>query len=265
MEFVVAPDGTRIAYRRGGTGPALVLVHGAPTDHSRWVRLFPALETDFTVYALDRRGRGESDETESATYAIEREFEDVAAVVDAVGEPAHLLGHSYGALCALEAGLLTNNVRSLVLYEPPIPIPPGAIITPPQTLATMEAQLSAGDREGVVLTFLRELARLPEDAITAIRSSPSWPARVASAHTILYEARAAQAYVFDPKKFHDLTTPTLLLLGEQSAPFMRTATEAITAAIPYSRMTILPGQGHVAMDSDPDLFLREVVSFLNEV
>jgi pimeloyl-ACP methyl ester carboxylesterase len=101
MQTILTPDGTRIAYQRCGHGPPLVLIHGTADDHTRWARLLPILAERFTVYALDRRGRGQSGATDPATYAIEREFGDVAAVIDAVGEPAHLLGHSYGAICVL--------------------------------------------------------------------------------------------------------------------------------------------------------------------
>src|SRR3712207_1323335 len=118
QETVTSKDGTPIAYRRSGEGPPLVLVHGTAADHSRWRPVLPAFEQSFTVYAIDRRGRGGSGDSDD--YAIEREFEDVAAVVDSFGEPANLLAHSYGALCALEAALLTTNVRKLVLYDPGI-------------------------------------------------------------------------------------------------------------------------------------------------
>ena len=113
---VTSKDGTPIAYWRSGEGPPLVLVHGTTADHSRWTPVLPAFEQRFTVCAVDRRDRGGSGDSED--YSIEREFEDVAAVVDSIGEPVDLLGHSYGAVCALEAALLTRNVHKLVLYEP---------------------------------------------------------------------------------------------------------------------------------------------------
>src|SRR5918998_1211125 len=116
METILSRDGTRIAYRRIGEGPPLVLVHGAAADRGRWSPVLPALEKRFTVYAIDRRGRGGSGD--AGSYTMEREFEDVATVVDSIGEPVNLLGHSYGALCALEAALLSRNIRKLVLYEP---------------------------------------------------------------------------------------------------------------------------------------------------
>ena len=120
QESVTSKDGTPIAYWRSGDGPPLVLVHGTAADHHRWTPVLPAFEQHFTVCAVNRRGRGGSGD--SSDYAIEREFEDMAAVVDSLGEPANLLGHSYGALCALEAAPLTRHVRKLVLYEPPMDV-----------------------------------------------------------------------------------------------------------------------------------------------
>jgi pimeloyl-ACP methyl ester carboxylesterase len=264
MKFMHTPDGTRIAYQRCGDGPPLVLVHGSADDHSMWTGLLPALGARFTVYALDRRGRGASSATNGASYAIEHECADVAAVVDAVGEPAHLLGHSYGALCALEAALRTRNLRSLVLYEPPIPTPPGSVICPPDTLAKMATLLEAGDREETVLTFAREIAHLPEAEISAARSTPEWQTSVAAAHTIVYEARAVEGYTFDPERFRELTTPTLLLLGSESPPFLKAATESVAAALQNNRLVELPNQGHLAMYTNPQLFLSEVTQFLSD-
>src|SRR5512136_1287001 len=120
MEKVSSADGTSIAYQRSGTGAPLVLVHGTGGTHSRWAPIVPALEKHFTVYAVDRRGRGES--SDAAAYTIEREFEDVAALVKAIGEPANLFGHSFGGICSLEAALCAQHVSRLILYEPPIPV-----------------------------------------------------------------------------------------------------------------------------------------------
>src|ERR1700738_3359572 len=119
METITSKDETMIAYQSSGTGPPLELVHGPTADHTRWTPILPALERHFNVYALDRRGRGGSGDAEQ--YAIEREFEDIVALVNSIDEPVFLLGHSYGALCSLEAARRTANVRKLVLYEPPIP------------------------------------------------------------------------------------------------------------------------------------------------
>src|SRR5262249_24826275 len=141
MVTFTSRDGTEIACEKGGAGPALVLVHGTTADHSRWAPIRAALEARFTVYACDRLGRGASGG--GPVYARELEFEDVAAVVDGIGGPVDLLGHSYGALCSLEAATRAHNLRRLVLYEPPINV--GQPITPPGMIARLLGLLDAGD------------------------------------------------------------------------------------------------------------------------
>ncbi len=259
METITSKDGTRISYRRSGGGPPLVLVHGAAADHGRWRSVLPALEERFTVYAIDRRGRGGSGDVDD--YAIGREFEDVAAVVDSIGEPANLLGHSYGALCSLEAALLAGNVRKLVLYEPPISVT-GEGLYPPGVVERMEAMLDRGDRDGVIVTVMREIAGLPPEALEYMRSLPVWQARVAAAHTIPRELLASDTYRFDPERFGDLGIPTLLLLGGDSPATFGEAEKAVDGALPDSRIVVMPGQGHAAMDTATDLFTSEVLRFL---
>jgi pimeloyl-ACP methyl ester carboxylesterase len=260
-ESVTSNDGTPIAYWRSGQGPPLVLVHGTTADHGRWAPVVPAFQQHFTVYAIDRRGRGGSGDPED--YAIRQEFEDVAAVVDSLGEPAFLLGHSYGALCALEAALLTRNVRKLVLYEPPMDVT-GYGIAPPEVIDRLEALLEAGDRDGVVASMLREVAGVPPEAVEYMRSLPAWQARVAAAHTIPRELRAPEAYRFDAERFGDLEVPTLLLIGSESPATFEEAEKAVAEALPNSRIIVMHGQGHVAMDTATALFTSEVIQFLED-
>ncbi len=258
-ETVTSVDSTPIAYWRSGEGQPLVLVHGASADHSRWAPVLQAFEERFTVWAVDRRGRGGSGDSDD--YAIEREFEDVAAVVDSCGEPANVLGHSYGALCALEAALLTRNVRKLVLYEPGIDLS-GEGMNPPAVIDRLEALLEAGDRDGVVATMMRELVGATPEVVEYMRSLPAWQARVSAAHTIPRELRAEDAYRFNPGRFKDLRVPTLLLSGEDSPEFMAAINKAVDEVLPDSRIVVMPGQGHVAMDTSTELFTTEVLRFL---
>lgn len=157
QEMVTSKDGAPIAYWRSGEGPPLVLVHGTASDHSRWGPVLPAFEQRYTVYAIDRRGRGGSGDSEN--FAIEREFEDVAAVVDSLGESVNLLGHSYGGLCALEAALLSRNFRALALYEPSFEMV-GAEIYSPEVIERLETllqvSLRASPRNYVVAGHLRD-------------------------------------------------------------------------------------------------------------
>jgi pimeloyl-ACP methyl ester carboxylesterase len=260
MNRIISKDSTPIAYQQSGKGPPLVLVHGTTADHTRWAPVLQPLEEHFTLYALDRRGRGESGDADAEHYSIEREFDDVAAVVDSIGEPAYLLGHSYGALCSLEAALRTKNLRKLVLYEPPIPT--GIELYPSESVERIRAALAAGDRDGAVAIFMREIAQAPQRDLDVLRSAPAWQGRVAAAHTILREIQSSDTYIFEPARFRQMTVPTLLLLGGDSPPFLQRATQAAQAALPNNRIAVMPGQQHVAMNTAPDLFVREVLRFL---
>ena len=259
METVRSKDGTLIAYEKSGQGAPLVLVHGTSADHTRWAPVLPPLQSRFTVYAVDRRGRGGSGDTEP--YAIEREFEDMVAVVDSIHGPVNLLGHSYGAICALETAARSKNLCRLILYEPPIPT--GVAIYSPAVVNTMQDLLAKGDRDGVVATFMREVPRVPPHELEVLRSSPAWQGRMAAAHTILRELEASNnGYQFDPLKFADITTPTLLLLGGASPAFFPAAINEVHGALPDSQIVVMPGQQHVAMNTAPDLFVKVVLDFL---
>jgi len=259
QERAISKDGTTIAYWRSGEGPPLILVHGTSADHSRWRPVLPAFEEHFTVYAVDRRGRGDSGDSED--YSIEREFEDVATLVDSLGEPVNLLGHSYGAVCALEAALLTRNVRKLVLYEPGMNVT-GEQIYPPGFIDRLDALLDAGDRDAVISTMFRELVGMPQEEVEYLRLLPAWQERVKAAHTVPRELRADEAYRFDPERFGDLGVPTLVLEGGGSPAFLKAADKAVNEALPNCRIVVMPGQGHAAMDTGTDLFTTEVVRFL---
>jgi len=259
MDKVKSKDGTLVAYERSGTGPALVLVHGTTADHTRWASVLPMLEQKFTVYAVDRRGRGQSGD--SAVYSIEREYEDIAAVVGSIREPVNLLGHSYGALCSLEAALRVTNLNKLILYEPAISV--GVPLYPPDARAKIQALLNSGDREGVLLVFFREVVGMPEHEIAVLRKEPVWAARLAAAHTIPREF-ADEDYILDPLRFRNLNVHTMLLQGAESPDFLKAATVAVHAALPSSKIVIMPGQQHIAMSTAPQMFVRLVTEFLME-
>ncbi len=254
-------DGTTIGFRRSGTGPPLILVHGATAEHTRWAPVLPALEQHFTVYAMDRRGRGLSGDSDR--YAVEREFEDIVAVVESIEEPVYLLGHSFGAYCTLEAALRTDRIRRLILYEPP---PPGVGGTIPDEVADMmEEMLKAGDRDGVVSIFLSHVAQIPSKEIEVLRSLPAWPERVAAAHTILREIQHLEAFPpFAANRFSRLNIPVLHLLGGDSHPLYSSFIRELDQALPNSNLVVMPGQQHVAMNTAPEMFTGYVVDFLTE-
>jgi pimeloyl-ACP methyl ester carboxylesterase len=251
-------DGTNVGCHVAGRGTPLVLVHGGTADHTRWIPLVSSLEQRFTVYALDRRGRGASGD--AAAYALEREIDDVAAIVDGIGGPVDLLGHSFGALVSLETAARVANLRRLVLYEPPIET--GTPLVAPSLIARLDALIAAGERDAAVATFLTEGPRVPAHELAAMRSLAAWAARVAAVHTIPRELRAVAEYKLDASRFTGLRAPTLLLLGGASPPPFRAAVELVHAAIPHAELRVLPGQQHVAIDTAPDMFLRELLTFL---
>ena len=173
LDKLNSPDGTPIAFYRRGSGPPLVLVPGSGAANPiAWTDVIQTLEKHFTVYAMDRRGHGESGD--SPSYSLAREFEDIVAIVDSIGAPAHLLGHSFGALCALEAALLTPNIQKLILFEPAIPLP-DAPVYPEGLIDRLQALLDAGEEEAVVTTLYREVAMLSPDEIQQLKASAAWP------------------------------------------------------------------------------------------
>lgn len=254
-----SPDGTPIAYHRSGLGPPLVLVPGAGAANPTAWPVFPQLSEVFTVYAVDRRGHGMSGD--SPAYAIEREFEDIAAVIDSIEEPVNVFGHSFGGVCALEAAFRTGNIRRLALYEPlSIPLP-GRPVYPEGFLDRLEVMLAAGDQEGVLVLHYREIAGLGPEEIEQFRSSPVWQERVAAAHTLPRELRADERYQFSVRRFKNIHLPILLLTGSASRDFERKGIEMLAATLPNNQIAVLQGQDHVAMYTAPDLFLNELLKF----
>jgi pimeloyl-ACP methyl ester carboxylesterase len=259
VESVVSKDGTRIGFERRGHGPALVAVHGTTADRSRWAPVADLLAARFTVYLVDRRGRGLSGDGPEGEYHIEREAEDLLAVAEAAGQPVAVLGHSYGALVTLEACLLGGQFARVLLYEPPLPTP-GRLVAPPGVADRMAEEIARGDREAALTTFFREALNLDDAGLERLRALPVWQARLAAAHTSVRELRTASAYSLSPG-LAELDIPVRFLLGAESPPYLRAATEAAHAAIPSSDLLEIAGQAHLAMDGVPATFADMVIEF----
>ncbi len=258
MELFTSQDGTTIGCHQTGAGPPLLLVHGTTADHGRWDGVTPAFAPHFTVYAMDRRGRGASGDGDD--YHVRREAEDVAAVIDGIGGSVRVVAHSYGAVCALEATRLTDGIERLVLYEPPIPT--GLPMYPPDFPARMQNLIDADRDEAALVAFFREVVGMPDDEMTHYRSLPAWQTRIELAPTIPRELAIDRSYTFEPSAFTDVLVPTLLLLGSDSPPLFQRAVAAAHEAIPDSSVVTLEGQQHIAMDTSPDLFINTVMVFL---
>jgi pimeloyl-ACP methyl ester carboxylesterase len=258
-------DGTQIGFYTTGNGPPLLLVHGGVGDHSRWGALLPYLEPHFTVHAMDRRGRGASGD--HPHWSIEREYEDVAAVVDMIsersGSSVAVYGNSYGGICAFGGAQLSANISRLVLYEGWPPVNPETFAPPEGFLDRAEALLAAGDGEGVVEMTLLEAAKMTEEELRAFKAHPSWPARVAAAHTLPREERAFYEIPFNSEQAAKISVPTLLLTGSNS-PDWNPEVETVAAALPDARIAVLEGQGHAADIAAPELVAEQLLAFLRE-
>ncbi|SFE34545.1 alpha/beta fold hydrolase [Nitrosomonas sp. Nm166] len=258
MELITSKDGTPIACWHGGTGVPLLLVHGTTGDHSTWDSTLAELQQHFSVWTMDRRGRGHSGDT--GNYALERECEDVATVVEVIGGNVNLLGHSFGGLCALEASLLTVNINKLILYEPSISLAGSGWSA--ELESRLQTLLEQGNREESLLLFFRDMLKAPEREIVALQAGSNWPIRIAAAHTILRELQSIDRYVFAPQRFHSVHNPVLLLLGGDSHARRYVTAERLQQSLPSSRIGILTGQQHSAMRTAPDLFVHKVIEFL---
>jgi pimeloyl-ACP methyl ester carboxylesterase len=259
---VQSPDGSVIGFEVRGSGPPIVLVHGTTADRTRWLTVVDQLAARYTVYAVDRRGRGLSVEESAEPHSIQREAEDVAAVVEAAGTGVYLVGHSFGAICSLEASMLTAAIGRMVLYEPPIPTP-GHAVFPPGALDRVRAGAASGDREQLLQVFFREVIELPEAAIDELRSTPVWPARLKAAHTLLREGEAVESYEI-PDGLSSISIPVRVFLGTESPHYFRPAAEGVLAAIPGADLVPMVGQAHNAMDQDPEQFVAAVFGFADE-
>jgi pimeloyl-ACP methyl ester carboxylesterase len=266
---VRSPDGASIAVFKAGEGPPLVLVHGATADHTTWRTAAPLLAGRHALFAVDRRGRRASaDPVGRRPYSIEREFEDLAAVVEWVADEADervdVMGHSYGGRIALGAALLTDRIRRLVVYEgaPPAPGDPGYQDPNAQTLRRVEALVARGDRDEALATFMREVVLMPEPELAAFRTNPIWPRRAAAVETTIRELRADLSPAASLEALGKVRQPVAQILGGDSAPAFAAATRALNARLRNGRVVTIAGARHAAHHTHAGEFVSEVEAFL---
>jgi pimeloyl-ACP methyl ester carboxylesterase len=241
MDTVTSRDGTTIAFDRLGEGPPVVLVCGGSTDRMANAGLAAALAPDFTVFNYDRRGRGDSGDT--PPYKVQREVEDIEAVIEAAGGSACLYGTSSGGALALEAAANGLPIAKLALWEPPYILDPGA--RPPANTAEIYREMVADGRRGdAVEFFMSKVVGMPDEFVEQARSQPWWAATEALAHTLAYDAEIMSDYSLPAERAASVKAPTIVITGGASFGFMRGTAEALAEAIPDGQTRILEGQDH---------------------
>jgi pimeloyl-ACP methyl ester carboxylesterase len=257
---VAGADGVSIGLLTAGTGPPLLLVHGGMGRIERWAAVWGPLAGHWRVTAMDRRGRASSGDGEP--YALSKEYEDVAVVAAALarqhGGPVDVFAHSYGATCALGAAAGGAPFRRVALYEPP-----GPQTVPREWVDRASAMVAAGEPGQAMLSFLTEIIGLTAEQVYELRDTPG--ARgimpIVSA-TLAREARALTS-VDLLSLAAAVTCPVLLLLGARSPAWATDITRALARALASAELVVLPGHGHDAFDSAPDLVVRELQRFFD--
>jgi pimeloyl-ACP methyl ester carboxylesterase len=257
MRTVTSNDGTRIAFDQSGQGPALILVAGASSTRVDQASVAAALAPSFTMFAYDRRGRGDSGDTRP--YAVEREVEDLEALIDEAGGSACLFGHSSGAVLALEAArLLPTKITKLALYEPPFVIDDTHAAQPEGFAVHLDELVAAGRWGDAAETFMTFVGT-PTEMVAQMRQSPMWPHMESVAQSLVYDATIMQdTERGDPlplRKWTSVAVPTLIMDGtvmmgrEDLHAFMRHGADELATVLPNTQRRTLEGQDHGPTDA----------------
>ena len=261
-EYVISADGTRIAFQRQGSGPALILVDGAMCYRGQGPNdaLASLLANDFTVFTYDRRGRGESGDT--APYTVEREIDDLRALAKEAGGSVYLYGISSGGALALEAVNAGLPVRRLALYELPFVVDRSRRIIPDDYESTMDGHIAAGRRGPAVSLFMRVGVGLPALVVGMMRLMPAWPKLKAVAHTLPYDtsftAPLQRGKALPADRWTSVHVPVTVIAGGKSPAWMQTAMRALADVLPGATHRTLPGQTHLVKADALAPVLREI-------
>ncbi len=249
METVISKDGTRIAYDRHGSGPALILVAGALSQRKfkKFGQLAELLAARFTVINYDRRGRGDSGDT--APFSLEREIEDVEALIDAAGGSASLWGWSSGGALALRAAAAGIGVERVAVYEPPFMVDPDEHTPPADYGERLAELLAADDRAGAVRLFMRGAVGVPAPFVALMRLMPMWKDLRAVSHTLPYDLAAMGVHnllgrPLDPAEWADVTVPVLVAYGSKSPANLQKGSEGIADVLASAELRVLSKQTH---------------------
>jgi pimeloyl-ACP methyl ester carboxylesterase len=243
MDRVTSKDGTTIVYDRLGEGPAVVLVCGGSVDRQSNAGLAEQLAQHFTVYNYERRGRGESGDT--PPYTIDREIEDIEAVIDRAGGSAYLYGISSGAVLALDAtSQLPSKVKKLAMYEPPFIVEGSRPRPPADTAAIYNKMVSEGRRGDAVEYFMTTVVGMPAEFAAQARNEPWWPWQEGLAHTLAYDATVMGDYSLPAERAASVKVPTLVINGGATFDWLSTSNQAFAKLLPNGQYEVIEGQSH---------------------
>jgi pimeloyl-ACP methyl ester carboxylesterase len=258
MHTVTSRDGSKIAYDRTGAGPTVILVGGALSfrEFSKMTELAELLSARTTVINYDRRGRGDSTETTPFSHAtaVQREVEDLAAIIEAEGGTASLWGWSSGGALALEAAKADIGVERVSVYEVPYMVDPSHNRPTSDYAARLDELVAAGDRNGLVKHFMRNAIGIPAPFVAAMRLMPMWKQLRTTAHTLPYDWEALGAErmygaALDPEHFADITVPVQVVHGSKSPEVLQKGSRALAEVLPEAELRELQGVSHnVKMD-----------------
>ncbi|MFL5766596.1 MAG: alpha/beta fold hydrolase [Actinomycetota bacterium] len=243
MNTVTSKDGTTIAYDRAGNGPAVILVCGGSVDRTSNAPLAEILSARFTTFNYDRRGRGDSGDAQP--YSEDREIEDIEAVLGDAGGTAFLYGTSSGAALALDATAVVPGIAKLALWEPPYITSEFERFRPPLDTADTYRELVAEGRRGDAAEFfMSKVVGMPDESVAQAKQSPWWPAQEALAHTLAYDAEIMGDYSVPTELAATVATPTVVIDGGASFPFLHAAADTLAEALPNGERRTLEGQEH---------------------
>ncbi|KZB79853.1 alpha/beta fold hydrolase [Amycolatopsis regifaucium] len=260
LETVTSADGTLIAFERTGEGTPVILVGGAFNDRTTVAGLATTLAPDCTAIAYDRRGRGDSGA--GAVYSVEREVEDLAAVIDHVGGSAAVFGHSSGAVLALEAAARGVPMTRLAVYEPPYIVDDSRPKPASDLFDRVRALIADGDRDDAAELFLTEAAATPAEVVKGMRTDPFWAWFTGLAHTLPYDiALCGPGGALPAGRLAKITAPTLVMDGGESDAWLRAAARAVAETVPGARHVTVEGQDHGVLQQ-PDALRGLLTEFL---
>jgi pimeloyl-ACP methyl ester carboxylesterase len=240
---VISKDGTRIAYEKSGSGPLLILVDGALCSRAfgPMPKLAQLLTGNFTVITYDRRGRNESSDTQP--YSVEREIEDIEALINDNGGSAFVTGFSSGAALSLEAAAHGLNITRLALYEPPFMVDPGQQ-PPADSLQQLQTMIAENRRGDAVKFFLKDMVGVPAMIVFIMKIMPVWSKLKSVAHTLPYDVAVLGNFSLPRDRAASVKTPTLVSGGDKSPATMQQAMKKLSEVMPNSKLNMLKGQIH---------------------